>query len=724
MSIDLSQFHQVFFEESYEGLDVMESALLNLQPDNVDSETINEIFRAAHSIKGGSGTFGFNDVASFTHVVETLLDEIRSETRSITSETVDLFLKSVDCIRRMIQQHDAGEPCEIPEAQELKSLFENILSSGQPSQVDETAAIDPESITTEGKSNTAQQGWKIYFKPEIDVLRTGNDPLRMFRELESLGALRVSADVSELPLISSIDPEACYLAWSLELEGDVPKSAVEEVFEWVVDESELTISPLTGDDETSVTEVAADSIVENSDKEADSPGDAPEPVDKVAQQQNNSVTEASSSVDKASQDTSAAPAAMTVDKKDKSKVEVSSIRVGIDKVDDLINMVGELVITQSMLGELGLDFTIESLPRLLEGIEQLSQNTRELQESVMRIRMLPISFTFSRFPRLVHDLSRTMGKKIELKLLGEQTELDKTVMERIGDPLVHLVRNSLDHGIETPEERINAGKPETGTITLNAFHQSGNIVIQIIDDGAGLNKPKILEKAKQNGLVAEGDMLSDDQIHDLIFRPGFSTADQISDISGRGVGMDVVRRNINELNGSVEVDSTEGEGSVFTIRLPLTLAILDGQLIRVGKHIYILPLISIVESIQSFQGMLHRVVGGCDLLRLRDEYVPIIQLSSIFNIASDAKEMDDGLLVVVEGDNMKVAILIDDLEAQQQVVIKSLEENYKKVDGVSGATILGDGTVSLILDIAGLIKLAGVQRYEYKAVSSGDDCAA
>jgi len=702
MSIDLSQFHQVFFEESYEGLDVMESALLNLQPDTVDSETINEIFRAAHSIKGGSGTFGFNDVAEFTHVIETLLDEIRGGTRNITSEIVDLFLQSVDCIRKLIQQHDAGEPCEIPEATELKKIFEGILSGNVPASERATAS-EPAASEPEGSSST--HGWKIYFKPELDILRTGNDPLRMFRELESLGPLRITADVSKIPLIGSIDPEACYMAWELELDAGVSRSAVDEVFEWVVDESDLRIEPLGSaavlepEHEEKVSDTANNEQGMDKEKEA-----IPSPSVSVTPSPNQEVA--------------------TKPKKEASKVEVSSIRVGIDKVDDLINMVGELVITQSMLGELGLDFTMESLPRLLEGIEQLSQNTRELQESVMRIRMLPISFTFSRFPRLVHDLSRTMNKKIELKLTGEQTELDKTVMEKIGDPLVHLVRNSLDHGIEMPEDRIKAGKPETGTITLNAFHQSGNIVIQIIDDGAGLNKAKILEKAVEKGLVSENDDLSDDQIHDLIFKPGFSTADQVSDISGRGVGMDVVRRNINELNGSVEVESTEGQGSIFTIRLPLTLAILDGQLIRVGEHVYILPLISIVESIQSFQGMLHRVVGGCDLLRLRDEYVPIIKLSSIFNIKSTAQDMDDGLLVVVEGDNMKVALLIDDLEAQQQVVIKSLEENYKRVDGVSGATILGNGTVSLILDIPGLIKLAGVQRYEYKVVNNDDDCAA
>ncbi len=707
MGIDLSQFHQVFFEESYEGLDVMESALLNLQPDTVDSETINEIFRAAHSIKGGSGTFGFIDVADFTHVIETLLDEIRSGTRKITSETVDLFLQSVDCIRKLIQQHDAGEPCVIPEAVELKKVFEGILSGGD-SENESVSSPEPASTITEIDDQTGDgsqadspltHGWKIYFKPELDILKTGNDPLRMFRELASLGALSITADISQVPPIGSIDPEACYMAWELELDADVSKSAVDEVFEWVVDESELRIEPLGSDD--AVSDVKPEVLVETAIEEITLAPTASTPEVVVQPEEMTSKP-----------------------KKDASKVEVSSIRVGIDKVDDLINMVGELVITQSMLGELGLDFTMDSLPRLLEGIEQLSQNTRELQESVMRIRMLPISFTFSRFPRLVHDLSRTMNKKIELKLTGEQTELDKTVMEKIGDPLVHLVRNSLDHGIEMPEDRVKAGKPETGTITLNAFHQSGNIVIQIIDDGAGLNKPRILQKAIEKELVSENDNLSDDQIHDLIFKPGFSTADQVSDISGRGVGMDVVRRNINELNGSVEVESTEGQGSVFTIRLPLTLAILDGQLIRVGDKVYILPLISIVESIQSFQGMLHRVVGGCDLLRLRDEYVPIIKLSSIFNIKSTTQEMEDGLLVVVEGDNMKVAILIDDLEAQQQVVIKSLEENYKRVDGVSGATILGNGTVSLILDIPGLIKLAGVQRYEYKMANNDDDRAA
>lgn len=377
----------------------------------------------------------------------------------------------------------------------------------------------------------------------------------------------------------------------------------------------------------------------------------------------------------------------------------------------MINMVGELVITQAMLTQVSEgEFSEETLMNLKEGLAQLSHNTRDLQESVMRIRMMPISFVFSRFPRLVRDISAKLGKKVELKLLGEQTELDKTVMEKIVDPMVHLVRNSLDHGLETPDVRLGKGKDETGTVTLNAFHQGGNIVIEIIDDGAGINTAKVKEKAIKNGIISEEDNLTDDEINQLIFKAGFSTADQVSDLSGRGVGMDVVRRNIEDLNGSVELVSSPGKGSTFTIRLPLTLAILDGQLVKVGKHTYIIPLISIVESLQVNIEDVSRVGGETEVLRLREEYIPVIKLYDIFNHAPASKELQEGLLVIVESDNNKVGILVDDLLAQQQVVIKSLEANYHKVDGVSGATILGDGTVSLIIDITGVIRLAGLKR--------------
>ena len=716
MSVDLSQFHQVFFEESYEGLDVMESALLNMDVSSTDAETINEIFRAAHSIKGGSGTFGFTAIAEFTHVVETLLDLIRSDQIEMQREYIDLFLKSVDCIRTMIQELEQGQVPDTSAAAELKAQFNAVLESESSTLADTVLKESAEQENAAPSDNPASEGpiqatkgWKIYFKPSVDILRTGNDPVRMFRELADLGPLQVNALFDELPVLSSLDAEACFLSWHIELLADVPKTQIDEVFEWVIDESDIRISPLDEDSH-------ADSAQA---KQNPAPGIEDAAVAEIA------VIEKAATPVAETKTTPATKKAVetqqkTASKKD-SKSESASIRVGTDKIDSLINMVGELVITQSMLNELGKDFDVSSIPKLLEGLAQLSLHTRELQESVMRIRMLPISFAFSRFPRLVHDMSQTLNKKVELVLLGEQTELDKTVMERIGDPLVHLVRNSLDHGLELPETRLAAGKNETGKITLNAFHQGGNIVIQIIDDGAGLNEERILQKAVQNGLVSADDTLEPSQIHDLIFQPGFSTAETVTDISGRGVGMDVVRRNIQELNGTVEVESTPGKGSTFTIRLPLTLAILDGQLIRVGKQVYIFPLVSIVESIESHDQMIHRVSGGCDVLRIRNEYIPIIRLWDIFNIEAEHKKVSDGLLVIVEGDNIKVAVLVDDLLAQQQVVIKSLQDNYKAVPGVSGATILGDGTVSLILDITGLIKLAGVGKESYRKISESDD---
>jgi len=384
-----------------------------------------------------------------------------------------------------------------------------------------------------------------------------------------------------------------------------------------------------------------------------------------------------------------------------------SIRVGIEKIDAIINLVGELVITQSMLREVGAAVHIAdgaALERLHDGLAQLARNTRELQEGVMRIRMLPISFAFSRFPRLVHDLSRKLGKQVELKLAGEQTELDKTVMEKIGDPLVHLVRNALDHGIESPEQRRASGKPETGQIRLNACHQGGNIVIEISDDGAGLNRARIAAKARERGLLTHEAQIDDQRLIDLIFEPGFSTAETVSDVSGRGVGMDVVRRNVRDLGGNVEVSSREGQGSRFTIRLPLTLAILDGQLVRIGDHIYVIPLVSIVESLQIRPGQTYAVAGRERLYRLREEYIPVMDLRRVFQSGGTAQGSDN-LLVVVEGEGRKIGLVVDDLLGQQQVVIKSLESNYRPVAGISGATILGDGTVALILDTARLVNI-------------------
>ncbi|MEC8104953.1 MAG: chemotaxis protein CheA [Pseudomonadota bacterium] len=687
MSVDLSQFHQVFFEESFEGLDVMESELLDMDPSDVDDETVNNIFRAAHSIKGGAGTFGFMPVSEFTHVVETLLDEIRAGKRSMEPRYVDLFLQSVDCLRGMLSDMQDGNEPETERPAELRTEFETILGMAQEEQAVEDTSVGGQDA-----------GWIIDVKPHTDLLMTGNEPFRMFRELQELvgeGNLEVLANTDGIPELTSLNPEDCTIHWRLTVTAATPVEEIKAIFEWVEDECDLTYTPLAGDGANAEADASSDDAASSGDTALVAPVAEAGAADSAAPTA--AVQSEASPADKPAK-------AAKAPKASKKAAESSSIRVSIDKVDSLINMVGELVITQSMLGQLGQDFDLSRLAKLQEGLSQLEQNTRELQESVMKIRMMPISFAFSRFPRLVRDLGGQLGKKVLLETIGEQTELDKTVMEKINDPLVHLVRNSMDHGLETTEDRIAAGKSEEGTITLNAYHQGGNIVIEVADDGAGLNEDRILKKAIEKGLVPENNSLSPEEIHNLIFLPGFSTAEAVSDISGRGVGMDVVRRNIQALNGSIEVKSQRGVGSTFIIRLPLTLAILDGQLVRVCEETYIFPLVSIVESIQIHRSSLNHVTGSQYVMQLRDEYIPIVRLDEIFGLRDASDTVDEMMLVVVEGDNEKIGIVVDDLLGQQQVVIKSLEQNYQKVSGISGATILGDGTVALIIDISSIGK--------------------
>lgn len=693
MAIDLSQFHQVFYEESFEGLQVMEASLLEMDCGSPDKEVINTIFRAAHSIKGSSGTFGFTDVTEFTHVLETLLDQIREGKRALEQHHVDLFLESVDCLRAMLTDLQSGRKCDTTVSQELKQQFQAILNQGAVTSHKDNAAREQTTATAPGMTR-----WKIRFIPGSNILQTGNEPVRMFRELAEMGSLSAQVIFDRLPEFAALTPESCYFSWEILLDTDAPEARIREVFEWVVDDSDIVLEALSSPTSVAPMTVAAPRAAGLSTGETDA-GNTP-PVVAVTKE---------------------APAAKKLDagghddaSKDKSRqVEASSIRVSTEKIDSLVNLVGELVITQSMLSQLGSEFDPSKMAKLQEGLAQLEHNTRELQESVMRIRMLPINFSFSRFPRMARDLSKQLGKKVEIRIQGEQTELDKTVMERIGDPLVHLVRNSMDHGLETPDERVAAGKSETGTVTLNAFHQGGNIVIEVFDDGRGLNADKIRAKAIKCGIIQEHEILTQDQINELIFQPGFSTADAVTDVSGRGVGMDVVRRNIQELNGSIDVQSERNKGTKFTIRLPLTLAILDGQLIQVGQQVYIIPLISIVESMQARPELVNHVAGGCDVFRLREEYIPIINLAEIFGVEPLSRDLSKNLFVVVEVGSEKVAVVVDDLLGQQQVVIKSMESNYKKVDGISGATILGDGTVSLILEITDLIKMAGIHHQKH-----------
>lgn len=783
MAVDLKQFHQVFIEESVEGLDAMESALMELDVESIDDEVINTIFRSAHSIKGGGGTFGFSALASFTHVLETLLDEVRSGHRGLATEQVNLLLRSVDCMREMLALIQDERNEYTPTAIEIQAALEAVLGEsnkddGVVEAVQSTSGnfweiifkpvagiirtgndplrlirdlcelaenstvellgetpsfenfiaedccfhwkinIDGEGINEQAIRevfewvdgdcelilNSSPHGvsevcesenrWRIHFAPYPHLFQTGNDPLRIFNELSHLGEIVTCAlNTSQLPSFKLMDGEKCYLSWDIELIGPFNRSEIDEVFEWVTGEGDIHIEAVSSSLLPIVTEEEVESgkpIVSAVPSITPEVAMAPELVEKEANKKEVS-------------------AVKPVQKKASS--ESSSIRVGIDKIDSLINMVGELVITQSMLGQLGADFDMQSLPKLIEGLSQLEQNTRELQESVMRIRMLPISFAFSRFPRMVRDLGQSLDKKIDLILQGENTELDKTVMEKIGDPLVHLVRNSVDHGIETSADRIAKGKSEVGKVTLNAYHQGGNVVIEIIDDGRGLDRDQIAAKGIERGLVSDTDIatFTDEQIFDLIFQPGFSTAAQVSDLSGRGVGMDVVKRNIQALNGVVEIQSKKGEGTKIRISLPLTLAILDGQLVRVGDDTYIFPLVSIVESMQYREEFVNHIAGGCSVFKLRDEYVPIVDLSESFG-NKKINRSDNSLMVVVECDGFKVGMLVDELMAQQQVVIKSLEQNYQRVEGISGATILGDGRVALIVDVPGVVRLAGADQ--------------
>jgi two-component system chemotaxis sensor kinase CheA len=677
MTLDLTQFHESFFEESFEALGSMEAALLELDVGDADAELINTIFRVAHSIKGGSATFGFSEVATLTHTLETLLDQLRSGRRQIQPEIVDVLLRSVDMLRTMLTATRKKQPVDAELAAvlhaELQAIMQGAASVGAPPAPAPAAARATPEPAPAAAGAPVTAGWRIRLVPGAQMLRHGNDPLRMLRELSQLGALQVRVDASKLPSLAELEPEHCLLSWHIELRGTTERAAVEQIFEWAESECELDIQPL-----------------------------APVPVVAISAP----ATAVPAAIAPAAIGPAATVPAASAPRGAMARTasgDSGSIRVSIEKIDELLNSVGELVITQSVLSQLAAAFEGRKADELRNALVQLERHMRSLQESVMRVRMLPISSIFNRFPRMIHDLGQQLGKKVELRMSGEHTELDKTVLEKIGDPLVHLIRNAVDHGIEMPEKRRAAGKVEHGTIELNVYHKGGNVIVEVSDDGGGLNRDRILAKARERGLVAPEEELSEEQVMNLIFAPGFSTAEKLSDVSGRGVGMDVVRRNINEIGGHVQIYSNVEHGSTVRIRLPLTLAILDGQLARVGSEIYIVPIVSIVETIQIKREQLSTITQQAELYRLRDEYIPIVRLHELFDVQAEKIELLNGLLMIVEADGERVGLFVDELVSQQQVVIKSLETNFRQVTALAGATMLGDGRVALILDIPGII---------------------
>jgi two-component system chemotaxis sensor kinase CheA len=700
MTIDLTQFHDSFFEESLEALASMEETLLKLDVGAPDPDMIATIFRVAHSIKGGAATLGFSEIASFTHTLETLLDELRGQRMKVTTTLSDLLLRSVDVMREMIQGAQQRKPVDAQRIADLQFDLELTVAQRGMAEAPSAAAPVPESAPAASPTAASpvvaeadeRATYRIHFRPHLQLLARGNDPLRMFNELRQLGDLAMQVDASGLPAMASFDPENCYLSWELVLRSDANRDAIVDIFDWAEGDCELRIETVSATG--AVKEPAATPEVQVT----EAPVTATAATAPIAEHSVEAAT--------ATEGPRAARAAEAP-----KNQESGSIRVSIEKIDDLMNSVGELVITQAMLSQFSQVQAGPEGERLRSGLAQLERNVRELQESIMRVRMVPISFVFSRFPRMVRDLSQRLNKQVELKMTGGDTELDKTVLEKIGDPLVHLVRNSVDHGIEMPDVRAAAGKSASGTVHLHAYHRGSSIMVEVRDDGAGLKRERILAKARQRGLIGPDETPSDEGINQLIFMAGFSTAEHATDISGRGVGMDVVRRNVEELGGSIEIRSVEGKGSTFVISLPLTLAIVDGQTVAVGEESYIVPLTAIVESLRASDTSIQNIVGHGEVLAFRGEYLPVVRLEQLFRTPRRTEVRSRGLIMVVEGDGRRIGLCVDELLGQQQVVVKTLEENYGRVDGVAGATILGDGSVALILDVAGLSRAAMAQAH-------------
>ncbi len=754
---DLTQFYQIFFEEAGENLEQMEQLLLNLDLDTVDDETLNAIFRCAHSIKGGAATFGFEDVAELTHQMESLLDKLRRHELVPTPPMVDVLLESSDVLKGLLARHQGlgGEP---PETASLVARI-RALASGQTPPPGPAVAPPPPppppppapapAVTTGpgGMPAAAPPGAPRRLLARIGPLthREQADAIKeLFRDIAGLGTITAERDegdhrVYEIDTSSSDNELLDLFAFHVAREqvsltpigttalaappADAPPAAPapEEHSADVIEEGYGLFAGAPGSPVAGTVPGAggaptpAPDLVQGYGLFSGAPGNPVTPSEHVAQLQGHTRAADGAATDAAASPAAASPAAVDARARETAKaarqaasaqLETTTLRVSVSKIDQLINQVGELVITQAMLAQYSRDLDATLHQQLLAGLADLERNTRDLQESVMSIRMIPMSVVFSRFPRMLRDLAGKLGKKVELITHGEATELDKGLIEKITDPLTHLIRNSCDHGIELPHERLAKGKPEVGTITLSAAHQGGSILIEVRDDGRGLSRAKLLAKAREKGIPCSDDM-SDQEVWQLIFAPGFSTAEVVTDVSGRGVGMDVVKKNIASLGGSVEIDSAEGYGMSVKVRLPLTLAIMDGMTVRVGDEVYILPLSSVVESFQVQATDINTVAQRAQLVKVRDEYMPVIELDRLFQVPRPTTDASaNSIMVVVESDGARVALVVDELLGQQQVVIKNLEANYKKVPNVSGATILGDGSVSLILDISALVRRA------------------
>ncbi len=686
MKIDLSQFRQTFLQESAEHVASMEDGLLQLRAAPDDVELMNAIFRAAHSIKGGAGTFALTDLVRFTHVLENLLDRLRAMEMAATEEVIALLLQSVDGLRGLLEANGEGELP--PDVAELQARLEELDASHAGAEsLHKKATPETSAEAAPAADSRPEQTYRVVFQPHPEILTSGNNPLLLVRNLAALGTVHSCVlDVSSLPALEQLDPSRCLLSWTVELSPASsiadPAAEIHEVFEFVEHLATISVTAVTADivpDQFALPPAAISTeaaVSTNAATSAETPtGASPKPSGRRAP---------------------------------RADGESSTIRVATDKVDRLIDLMGELVIAHGMAEQMVEKFTPECLPQLRQAVAAMERSTRELHERVMAIRMLPVGSLFQRYTRTVYDIAQSTGKQIALEITGEETEIDKSMLDLLGDPLTHLIRNAADHGVESPEARLAAGKPEQGRIALKAFHRAGRVVIEIVDDGAGIDIARVRAKAIERGMIQPDAQMTDDQIRMLIFEAGFSTRDEVSDLSGRGVGMDVVKRNIQRLNGTVSLSSELGRGSKVTIELPLTLAIVEGLLLRVRDRTLVVPLLAVVETVAPAARQFTLLANRGEAILLQGEPVAVLRLHRFLGLPAEREASslpERRLIVVVETGAKRIGLGVDEILGRQQVVLKSLERNLHKVDGLMGVTILGDGCVAPILDVAALAEL-------------------
>jgi two-component system chemotaxis sensor kinase CheA len=718
------QLKQTFFDECAEGMQQIEQGLSDMREGLGSDDTINAVFRAVHSVKGGAGIFGFEALVGFAHVFETTLDAVRRGDLAASTDVVDVLLASSDVLSDLVQITRAGDAIPAGFGDDTRGALERLLGEDSSDGDDAPADfddIDFVPVRADGSDevsdfdgidftpvqadafSTVSQSFEIEFRPSADMLRNGSDPLLLMRQLRQLGELELTADAERLPDLTSLRPEITYLSWTGTLRTEASREQLQDIFDFVGD-CEITITEVGGS--------AVDSPAPAAATIADLPVvDAAPPVAPVATAASVPAKSVAAPVQQSKAPAPVSGADAPAERAATArppKPQATTTRIELEKIDRVVNMVGELVIAQAMLGQIVHDLPDGVSDRLSQILDEVVHHTRELKDGLMSMRAQAVGAVFQRMPRLVRETSLKVGKKIRLELAGETTEVDRSIIERLTDPLTHIIRNSVDHGIEAPDVRVAAGKNEEGTIRLSAEHRGGRIVIEVSDDGGGINTEKVLQKAREKGLIGMDAVLSEDEVNNLIMMPGFSTADVISDISGRGVGMDVVKTNIQEIGGRLSLQSVRGKGTIIQFALPLTLAVMDGMVIKVGRETYVMPMSMIVECLRPPRSNINNLVGTRGMLQLRGDLVPLVYLGDLLHIGSSADLSGECVVIITDaGDGTRLGLVADELCGHQQVVVKSIEESYGSVPGVAAATILGNGSVALILDVEKLSDLAG-----------------